>query len=98
METLERFESCVACGTILDEPPIIRIESANLIRCGSCGSWTRFPRPTAQEQAAIHDSAEYFGHPYFKRRRELKAKRSTATLNRMDESRRLCLRLLLLIL
>ena len=75
MKTLERSASCVACGTILDEPPIIRIESASLTRCGSCGSWTRFPRPSAQDQAEIHSGAEYFAHPYFKGRRKIKVKR-----------------------
>ena len=63
-------QSCVACGTRLSDIPVVQIEKARLIRCDMCGSWTYFPRPNVQEQAAVHDSAEYFAHPYFQARRE----------------------------
>lgn len=44
------------------------MRQAYLRRC-TCSSWTYFPRPDAATQAAIHDTADYFEHPYFQQRR-----------------------------
>jgi SAM-dependent methyltransferase len=43
------------------------------VRCRACRSWTYLPRPSADEQAARHDSPEYFEHEYFQARRDEKA-------------------------
>src|SRR5262249_39145693 len=37
--------------------------------CVSCDSWTYLPRPGGATQAALHDTEDYFDHPYFARRR-----------------------------
>jgi 2-polyprenyl-3-methyl-5-hydroxy-6-metoxy-1,4-benzoquinol methylase len=50
--------------------PVVRIAEAQLHPCDSCGSWTYFPRPTPSEQSQLHDTEEYFNHPYFRARRE----------------------------
>jgi SAM-dependent methyltransferase len=43
--------------------------AVQLIACKTCHSWTYLPRPTLEEQANLHDDAEYFQHPYFQNRR-----------------------------
>jgi 2-polyprenyl-3-methyl-5-hydroxy-6-metoxy-1,4-benzoquinol methylase len=48
---------------------MVRLGAARLEGCAACGSWTWLPRPTPQQQAAVHDNAEYFEHPYFQERR-----------------------------
>jgi len=68
-------KSCAVCGIPLGNIPTVRIGGARLIRCDSCRSWTYFPRPSPQEQARVHDSYEYFAHPYFQARRKVEAKR-----------------------
>lgn len=49
----------------------MRLPEFALFGCESCGSWTCLPRPSASEQAKVHDSGEYFDHPYFKLRRDI---------------------------
>jgi cyclopropane fatty-acyl-phospholipid synthase-like methyltransferase len=61
--------ACVACGESLLPPPIVRVGTAQLLTCNRCGVWTYWPRPNESGQAALHDSAEYFEHPYFELRR-----------------------------
>jgi 2-polyprenyl-3-methyl-5-hydroxy-6-metoxy-1,4-benzoquinol methylase len=46
-------------------------DNARLVGCAVCGSWTRLPRSSSQEQAAIHDKIDYFDHPYFEGRRSV---------------------------
>lgn len=60
---------CAVCGAPLDGDPIVRLRNSRLQACEACGSWTYLPRLTASQQAAIHDTGEYFGHPYFELRR-----------------------------
>jgi len=64
-------DNCAACDIPLSNLPIVVTRTARLVRCDSCGSWTSFPRPTAKAHAAIHDTDEYFDHPYFLARRKL---------------------------
>jgi cyclopropane fatty-acyl-phospholipid synthase-like methyltransferase len=64
---------CAVCGIPLSGPVMVHFGGARLIRCTTCGSWIYLPRPSAQEQVAIHDSADYFEHPYFQGRRRAKA-------------------------
>lgn len=60
---------CVVCGSYLSGRTRVRLDSMRLIECQDCHSWTYLPRPTLQQQAAIHDDAGYFEHPYFQNRR-----------------------------
>jgi 2-polyprenyl-3-methyl-5-hydroxy-6-metoxy-1,4-benzoquinol methylase len=53
----------------LNERPRVRLNGASLTECVDCQSWIYAPRPDQSVQAAIHDSAEYFDHPYFDLRR-----------------------------
>ncbi len=62
--------SCVVCHARITQMPVVRIAEAQLHRCDSCGGWTYLPRPTPSEQAQLHDTDEYFDHPYFRARRE----------------------------
>jgi 2-polyprenyl-3-methyl-5-hydroxy-6-metoxy-1,4-benzoquinol methylase len=57
----------------VDDTGSLEIRTGRLARCPSCQSWTYLPRPSAPQQAAIHDNAEYFQHDYFRGRREDKA-------------------------
>jgi 2-polyprenyl-3-methyl-5-hydroxy-6-metoxy-1,4-benzoquinol methylase len=59
----------VVCGGLLKERAALRLGRNYLRICGACGSWTYLPRATAAEQSAIHDTEEYFDHPYFQLRR-----------------------------
>jgi SAM-dependent methyltransferase len=63
-------DSCVACRARLPRTGYLRISGGFLARCENCQSWTSLPRPTVQSQASLHDTAEYFDHPYFQARRE----------------------------
>lgn len=65
--------TCAVCGTALTRRIAVRLEQCCLRPCGSCGSWTYFPRSSAATQACIHDNADYFDHPYFKLRRSMTA-------------------------
>jgi 2-polyprenyl-3-methyl-5-hydroxy-6-metoxy-1,4-benzoquinol methylase len=49
--------------------PYFRHASIDLFQCGHCQSLTALPRPSAGQQAALHDNAQYFEHPYFEHRR-----------------------------
>jgi len=60
--------ACVACGARL-VLGMVRFPEYHLYACASCGSWTQLPRRSAQQQADIHDSEDYFAHPYFRGRR-----------------------------
>ncbi len=60
---------CVACGNAIPGNVQVRLADSQLRRCSSCGTWVYFPRPDAEQQAAIHDSEDYFDHPYFELRR-----------------------------
>ncbi|HEY2844667.1 MAG TPA: class I SAM-dependent methyltransferase [Bryobacteraceae bacterium] len=62
-------ETCVVCGTPVLDRVRVRLDSSQLRECSSCGTWVYFPRPQAAEQAAIHDTEDYFEHPYFELRR-----------------------------
>jgi 2-polyprenyl-3-methyl-5-hydroxy-6-metoxy-1,4-benzoquinol methylase len=62
-------DACVICGGVLREQAAVRLGRSYLRACPACGSWTYFPRGDSAEQAALHDSEEYFGHPYFSVRR-----------------------------
>src|SRR5947209_13970463 len=61
---------CAACATSLSRRAMVRLGRARLERCDSCGSWTYLPRPNPHQQAAIHDTQEYYEHPYFQERRQ----------------------------
>jgi 2-polyprenyl-3-methyl-5-hydroxy-6-metoxy-1,4-benzoquinol methylase len=50
---------------------MVRLPGSCLKECRSCGTWSHLPRPAAQHQAAIHNTGEYFDHPYFALRRKL---------------------------
>ncbi len=54
----------------------MRLGKCSLVACRSCGSWTYQPRPGASAQAKVHDSSEYFEHPYFELRRAITPRQS----------------------
>lgn len=60
---------CVACHDLVWDDPYFQSASVTLFACQSCGSLTALPRPSAERQAALHDNAAYFEHPYFELRR-----------------------------
>ncbi len=60
---------CVVCKAALPSAASVRLQGSYLCECRSCGSWTYLPRTSADRQAALHDDAGYFEHPYFKLRR-----------------------------
>ncbi|HEV2688633.1 MAG TPA: class I SAM-dependent methyltransferase [Bryobacteraceae bacterium] len=62
---------CAVCSSPLRGEPSVRLGKSQLRACESCGSWTYLPRPNSTEQAAIHDTEDYFDHPYFELRRHL---------------------------
>jgi len=59
----------VVCGGSVRAFPYFQHASIALFRCKHCESLTALPRPSASEQAALHDNAHYFEHPYFEHRR-----------------------------
>ena len=67
---------CIACGGPLDRL-WLQIPTVALHRCGTCETLTALPRPSGDAQADRHDSAAYFDHPYFEKRRD-----QTRTLDR----------------
>lgn len=73
--------NCIACLAPLDDEVYFRNAVVALYFCPSCRSLTACPRPTLNEQAARHDSAMYFDHPYFTARRE-----PSGTLSRRCEA------------
>ena len=64
-------DSCEVCGGRLERRAVVRLRVSCLRACPSCGSWTYSPRDGASGQAALHDSEEYFDHPYFTVRRAM---------------------------
>jgi SAM-dependent methyltransferase len=65
--------NCPVCRGELGAPPRVQIGSATLTECRTCETWVYWPRPDQSAQAAIHDSPEYFDHPYFDLRRGITA-------------------------
>ena len=63
--------ACAVCGGTLLTAPKVRLRQAALFECSSCHSWTYWPRQTASGQQSLHDSAEYYDHPYFELRRRI---------------------------
>jgi SAM-dependent methyltransferase len=61
---------CVACEERLPRSAFLLAGKCGLFRCDSCGTWTSLPRPTTQSHASLHDTTEYFDHPYFRARRQ----------------------------
>jgi 2-polyprenyl-3-methyl-5-hydroxy-6-metoxy-1,4-benzoquinol methylase len=51
----------------------VRLAGGELRGCGRCETWVYFPRPDQAQQSAIHDTSNYFEHPYFQLRRTLNA-------------------------
>jgi 2-polyprenyl-3-methyl-5-hydroxy-6-metoxy-1,4-benzoquinol methylase len=47
------------------------VGNTSLFRCSQCETWSSLPRVDTSHQAALHDSAEYFDHEYFKARRQI---------------------------
>ena len=64
---------CVVCSKPLSGKIKTRLRSAQLVECQACKSWIYLPRPTAEEQAGVHDNEQYFEHPYFQHRRHAQA-------------------------
>jgi 2-polyprenyl-3-methyl-5-hydroxy-6-metoxy-1,4-benzoquinol methylase len=64
---------CCVCSREALDSLMVALGASELRRCGSCGSWVYWPRPTAAEQIRLHDSSDYFEHPYFRDRRAAKA-------------------------
>jgi len=63
--------NCAVCGGPLAARPRVRVSEACLLECSSCGSWTYWPRQSPSGQQSLHDSADYFDHPYFELRRRI---------------------------
>jgi 2-polyprenyl-3-methyl-5-hydroxy-6-metoxy-1,4-benzoquinol methylase len=61
--------ACVACGSPLADRPIAAAGTRGLRPCPRCGTWTCVPRPTHEEQIALHNADGYAHHPYFEERR-----------------------------
>jgi len=70
LATCQRDSSCAVCHFALRNRKSVDLGSARLVWCDSCGSWTYTPRFDGREQLALHDTSEYFDHPYFRARRE----------------------------
>ncbi|HYL76560.1 MAG TPA: class I SAM-dependent methyltransferase [Bryobacteraceae bacterium] len=64
-------ERCVVCNSGLPQRPVVEFGRCRLHACPRCGSWTYLPRPNSADQSAIHDTGDYFDHPYFDLRRRL---------------------------
>jgi SAM-dependent methyltransferase len=62
---------CIVCDHPLNGDPQVSTEGVRLFRCSECDTWSSHPRIDATLQATIHDSGDYFDHPYFKGRREM---------------------------
>jgi SAM-dependent methyltransferase len=62
---------CVICLRPLRARAVLSVGHYYFRRCEECRSWTCLPRPNAAEQAAIHNSGDYFEHPYFRLRRAI---------------------------
>jgi SAM-dependent methyltransferase len=63
------FGTCAVCDGSLQAQAIVRVGNFRLMACEACGSWTSWPRPSAEAQAALHDADAYSEHPYLVHRR-----------------------------
>ncbi|HEY9617436.1 MAG TPA: class I SAM-dependent methyltransferase [Microcoleaceae cyanobacterium] len=63
------MNECVICHHPLKNKAKLHLKQIRLVQCDRCQSWISLPRPTVNDQIAIHDDAEYFEHPYFELRR-----------------------------
>lgn len=61
--------ACAICGSPLSGPIVVCLGEAQLVRCLDCDGCTYLPRRSVGEQSAIHNTADYFEHPYFHARR-----------------------------
>jgi len=61
---------CAICDERANTAVMVRLGASRLVRCDGCGSWTYLPRLTPESQARLHDTSEYFAHPYFQHRRQ----------------------------
>jgi len=80
-------ENCVVCGAPIPDNVRVALANSQLRECSSCGTWVYFPRPQAADQAAIHDTEDYFDHPYFELRRrtgEAQLRRCRYILSRLS--------------
>jgi len=80
-------QNCVVCGTPIPDNVRVTLPASELRECSSCGTWVYFPRPQATDQAAIHDTEDYFDHPYFELRRrsgEAQLRRCREILSRLS--------------
>ena len=71
----EEAAACIVCKAALTSIPAVQLRAAKLCECACCGTWTYLPRPSSDEQAALHDNDKYFEHPYFELRRNAEAQR-----------------------
>jgi 2-polyprenyl-3-methyl-5-hydroxy-6-metoxy-1,4-benzoquinol methylase len=65
----EQARLCVICGGALARDPVVHARWISLHRCLACGSAVALPRPSGEHAISLHDSDEYFEHPYFGLRR-----------------------------
>jgi 2-polyprenyl-6-hydroxyphenyl methylase/3-demethylubiquinone-9 3-methyltransferase len=68
---MEETGSCCVCNAPILRNLKVQLPDAQLRCCPTCGTWVYFPRKAQIEQNAVHDSPDYFEHPYFKLRRTL---------------------------
>lgn len=61
--------TCVACGEHLRELAAVAVGDFRLMACRRCDGWTSWPRPSSEEQAALHNADAYGEHPYLVHRR-----------------------------
>lgn len=61
--------TCVVCGKGALNTVVVSLDQSRLVRCAECGSWTYLPRLTPELQIGLHNTSEYFAHPYFQHRR-----------------------------
>ena len=65
----QEWATCAACGSPFRGSMKVRLANSRLMECAVCRVWLYVPRPCSMEQVAIHDSVDYFEHPYFGLRR-----------------------------
>lgn len=74
--SLDLTSSCIACGNQVSQIPVVNIKQFTLFSCSNCQSLVNLPRPHEQDQIQLHNTTDYFDHPYFEKRRQ--ANQSTA--------------------
>lgn len=67
----DREIACPVCSQTWSGRLRCQYADSWLEACTSCHSWVYFPRPDIVQQHSLHDSAEYFDHPYFEARRRI---------------------------